>query len=140
MLGMWLHGQRISPRKGTLTKEDEGKLDAQLYGWGGRQVTQRWRSQKRTLGRIRPARIPSTSPAAVGVAPDGGGGLPAAETPRPYRVPRSVNTSAGTVFMRDACSVFGFPVGALLFLLPRTYCKWDPSTLGFGFDRNGEDG
>lgn len=39
MLGMWLHGQRISLRKGTLTKEDEGKLDAQLYGWGGKQVT-----------------------------------------------------------------------------------------------------
>jgi hypothetical protein len=33
VLGVWLHGQRISFRKGTLTKEREGKLDAQLPGW-----------------------------------------------------------------------------------------------------------
>ncbi|GAA2551075.1 hypothetical protein GCM10009861_08510 [Neomicrococcus aestuarii] len=33
VLGMWLHGQRISFRNGTLSKEHEGKLDAQLDGW-----------------------------------------------------------------------------------------------------------
>jgi Helicase associated domain len=32
-LGAWLHGQRINFRKGTLTKEHEGKLDTQLPGW-----------------------------------------------------------------------------------------------------------
>lgn len=33
VLGMWLHGQRISFRNGILSKEHEGKLDAQLDGW-----------------------------------------------------------------------------------------------------------
>jgi hypothetical protein len=33
MLGAWLHGQRISFRKGTLSKEHERKLDAQFDGW-----------------------------------------------------------------------------------------------------------
>jgi Helicase associated domain len=33
VLGSWLHGQRIKLRKGTLTKEHQGKLDAQLPGW-----------------------------------------------------------------------------------------------------------
>lgn len=33
VLGSWLHGQRIKLRKGTLTKEHEGKLDTQLPGW-----------------------------------------------------------------------------------------------------------
>ena len=32
-LGAWLHGQRISLRNGTLSKDHEGKLDAQLDGW-----------------------------------------------------------------------------------------------------------
>ncbi|MGN7150736.1 helicase associated domain-containing protein [Arthrobacter sp. SAFR-179] len=32
-LGAWLHGQRISFRNGTLSKEHERKLDAQLDGW-----------------------------------------------------------------------------------------------------------
>ena len=33
VLGSWLHGQRISFRNGTLSKEHEGKLDAELPGW-----------------------------------------------------------------------------------------------------------
>ncbi|WP_364397705.1 helicase associated domain-containing protein [Pseudarthrobacter sp. LMD1-1-1.1] len=33
VLGAWLHGQRIRFRNGTLTKEHERKLDAQLGGW-----------------------------------------------------------------------------------------------------------
>ncbi|GAA2551087.1 hypothetical protein GCM10009861_08520 [Neomicrococcus aestuarii] len=35
---------------------------------------------------------------------------------------------------------FGFAVGALFFLGRRTYCKRNPSTLGFGFNGNDEDG